>query len=500
MLPHTSNTPIRVSKRSQPRSPRVDARHPQAGARHGRNHVRGARRRPGGDAGGRAQAGDRDRHFRHASDQLRVFVNPEILAGRRRGRMRGRLPVGARLLRQGDARGARSACARRTSAAKPFELDADGLLAVCIQHEMDHLVGKVFVEYLSPLKRARLAAQGSQEAAARRLTARRLPMRVGFAGTPDVRGAARSPPSTTRGYTIPLVLTQPDRPSGRGMAITPSPVKRFALAHGAAGAAAAVAEADAACDAQLSSRRLDVLVVAAYGLILPQAVLDWPRLGCLNIHASLLPRWRGAAPIARAIDAGDRETRRHDHADGRRARHGPMIVAARVPIGARDNRGLAARPARRRSAPRRSSTRCATLADGERSRRRRSPPRASRYAHKIDARGGRRSTGARRRGDRSARSRAFDPCARRARRRSTARAGQAVARGAAASRQRCDRRGARDVVRATAPPGIDVACGGGVLRVDEVQPAVRRRDDCRRVRRADARSRRAHASARSSRR
>jgi methionyl-tRNA formyltransferase len=128
-------------------------------------------------------------------------------------------------------------------------------------------------------------------------------MRVGFAGTPEF--AARALAAIhEHGITIPLVLTRPDRPFGRGLATAPSAVKRYAIDHGvpvwqpqsfAFGSTAAVLEETA----------LDVLVVAAYGLILPPAVLAWPRHGCLNIHASLLPRWRGAAPIARAVEAGD---------------------------------------------------------------------------------------------------------------------------------------------------------------------------------------------------
>ena len=136
-------------------------------------------------------------------------------------------------------------------------------------------------------------------------------MRVAFAGTPDfARAALQRLPAA--GFTVPLVLTQPDRPAGRGMKLQPSPVKQFALEHGMPVAQPRSlrldgkypADAAAAREALLAAR-CDVMVVAAYGLILPQWVLDLPRLGCLNIHASLLPRWRGAAPIHRAIEAGD---------------------------------------------------------------------------------------------------------------------------------------------------------------------------------------------------
>src|SRR5512135_2611314 len=131
-------------------------------------------------------------------------------------------------------------------------------------------------------------------------------MRIVFAGTTEF--AARAFDALIdAGHQVPLVLTRPDQPAGRGMRPSASVVKRHALDRGAelhqpasfkdAGALALIADAGA-----------ELLVVAAYGLILPQAVLDSARLGALNIHASLLPRWRGAAPIQRALLAGDRET------------------------------------------------------------------------------------------------------------------------------------------------------------------------------------------------
>jgi methionyl-tRNA formyltransferase len=131
-------------------------------------------------------------------------------------------------------------------------------------------------------------------------------MRVGFAGTPVF--AARALSAIQRsGFTIPLVLTQPDRPSGRGMAVAASAVKQLATEVRLPVCQPPKLRAPEVV-AELTATPLDVLVVAAYGLILPQPVLAWPRYGCLNIHASLLPRWRGAAPIARAIEAGDEET------------------------------------------------------------------------------------------------------------------------------------------------------------------------------------------------
>ena len=139
-------------------------------------------------------------------------------------------------------------------------------------------------------------------------------MRVVFAGTPEFAQVALARLHAA-GFTVPLVLTQPDRPAGRGMKLQPSPVKAFADAHGIAVAQPRSLRLDgkypddaAAARAALAAARADMMVVAAYGLILPQWVLDLPPRGCLNIHASLLPRWRGAAPIHRAIEAGDMQT------------------------------------------------------------------------------------------------------------------------------------------------------------------------------------------------
>src|SRR6185369_7203420 len=139
-------------------------------------------------------------------------------------------------------------------------------------------------------------------------------------------------------YTIPLVLTQPDRPSGRGMAVTPSAVKRYATAHGLYVLQPASLR-DGGVQAALRAVDLDVLVVAAYGLILPQPVLEWPRRGCVNIHASLLPRWRGAAPIARAIEAGDTSTGITIMQMDAGLDTGAMLAVERVSIADRDTAG-----------------------------------------------------------------------------------------------------------------------------------------------------------------
>jgi methionyl-tRNA formyltransferase len=129
---------------------------------------------------------------------------------------------------------------------------------------------------------------------------------VVFAGTPDFAVPALEAIAASR-HRIVAAYTQPDRPSGRGLKLEPSPVKRAALARSIPVEQPATLKDPAAVE-RLASWRPDVMVVVAYGLLLPQAVLDVPRLGCLNIHASLLPRWRGAAPIQRALLAGDRET------------------------------------------------------------------------------------------------------------------------------------------------------------------------------------------------
>ena len=139
-------------------------------------------------------------------------------------------------------------------------------------------------------------------------------MRIVFAGTPEFARVALAALDAA-GFDIALVLTQPDRPAGRGMKLQPSPVKALALERGWPVAQPRSLRLDgkypddaAAARAALEAAGADAMVVAAYGLILPQWVLDLPRLGCLNIHASLLPRWRGAAPIHRAIEAGDATT------------------------------------------------------------------------------------------------------------------------------------------------------------------------------------------------
>ena len=131
-------------------------------------------------------------------------------------------------------------------------------------------------------------------------------MRVIFAGTPDFAASALAALIEAE-HEILAVLTQPDRPKGRGMKLTPSPVKTLALQNNLPVWQPENLK-DVAVQHELRDLQADVMVVAAYGLLLPAAVLNIPEHGCLNIHASLLPRWRGAAPIQRAIEAGDVES------------------------------------------------------------------------------------------------------------------------------------------------------------------------------------------------
>lgn len=131
-------------------------------------------------------------------------------------------------------------------------------------------------------------------------------LRVIFAGTPDF-AASSLQALLDSPHQVVAVYTQPDRPAGRGRKLTPSPVKELALTHQLP-VYQPVSLKDSTAQTELATIDADIMVVVAYGLILPQAVLDTPRLGCLNVHASLLPRWRGAAPIQRAIEAGDTES------------------------------------------------------------------------------------------------------------------------------------------------------------------------------------------------
>lgn len=163
------------------------------------------------------------------------------------------------------------------------------------------------------------------------------PLRIIFAGTPDF-AAVSLEALIGSNHEVIAVYTQPDRPSGRGRKLTPSPVKSLALAHNIP-----VYQPDNFKEEEpretLASLQPDLMVVAAYGLILPKAVLATPSYGCINIHASLLPRWRGAAPIHRALMAGDKETGITIMQMDEGLDTGDMLLKKTCPISAQDTSG-----------------------------------------------------------------------------------------------------------------------------------------------------------------
>lgn len=297
----------------------------------------------------------------------------------------------------------------------------------------------------------------------------RGPLRVGFAGTPAFAAAALS--SLIRaGYTIPVVLSQPDRPKGRGLAIASSDVAALAAEHCLDLRQPATLKADTDV-AGLRAIDIDVLVVAAYGLILPQPVLEWPRFGCLNIHASLLPRWRGAAPIARAIEAGDSQTGVTIMQMDRGLDTGAMIERRALSLDARETAGSLTPKLAALGATAMIDT-LAMLASTGTLAATPQPAEGVTYAPKVQRAHARIDWT---RDDRAVDCaiRAFDPWPTawttfdgevvkiwRASPLPDAGAGTPVAPGT--------------VVRAHAQ-GLDVACGRGLLRIDELQPANARR-------------------------
>ena len=163
------------------------------------------------------------------------------------------------------------------------------------------------------------------------------PLRLVFAGTPEfaaehLKALLDSP------HQIVAVYTQPDRPAGRGQKLMPSPVKQLAVEHGIPVLQPPTLR-DPTAQAELKGLDADLMVVVAYGLILPQVVLDTPRLGCINSHASLLPRWRGAAPIQRAVQAGDVESGVTVMQMEAGLDTGPMLLKVTTPISAEDTGG-----------------------------------------------------------------------------------------------------------------------------------------------------------------
>ena len=292
-------------------------------------------------------------------------------------------------------------------------------------------------------------------------------MRVGFAGTPAFAAAALRA-ILDRGFAVPLVLAQPDRPNGRGLQARPLPVAVLATQRGIPLLQPATLAA-AAMTAARQATPLDVLVVAAYGLLLPPAVLAWPRYGCINIHASLLPRWRGAAPIQRALLAGDEETGVTIMQMDVGLDTGPMHDVTRIAIGARDTAGtlhdkLAAAGARAVVTVLERLAEIGALAGTPQ------PGQGITYAAKItgadsaiDWRAAARVV--------DAQVRAFDPipgaC--------TALGGQRVKSGVAEPAGSTGRHGEAGEVLEAGAKGLLVACGAGALQVAEVQPAGGRR-------------------------
>lgn len=162
-------------------------------------------------------------------------------------------------------------------------------------------------------------------------------LRIVFAGTPEF--AAEHLKALLGGpHELVAVYTQPDRPAGRGQKLMPSPVKQLAMANGLTVLQPPTLR-DPAAQAELAALKPDLMVVVAYGLILPQVVLDIPRLGCINSHASLLPRWRGAAPIQRAVEAGDAESGVTVMQMEAGLDTGPMLLKVSTPISAEDTGG-----------------------------------------------------------------------------------------------------------------------------------------------------------------
>ncbi len=292
-------------------------------------------------------------------------------------------------------------------------------------------------------------------------------LRVGFAGTPEFAAAALAA-ILRAGFSVPLVLTQPDRPKGRGLRTEASPVKRLALAHAIPILQPATLRTDEA-RAPLLAVDLDVLVVAAYGLILPPAVLAWPRHGCLNIHASRLPRWRGAAPVQRAIEAGDTGTGVTIMQMDPGLDTGPVVDTVDVAIDDDDTAGTLLD----RLALAGSQAIVAVLQRLEREGALTSlpqPDHGATYASKV-GRGDAGIDWTRAAVDVGRRIRAFDP----APGAHASLGGEPLKIWAAAPRAGGGITAAPGTVVGVSGDGVDVACGTGVLRLAVVQPAGGRR-------------------------
>jgi methionyl-tRNA formyltransferase len=292
-------------------------------------------------------------------------------------------------------------------------------------------------------------------------------MNVGFAGTPAF-AACLLQALVEAEIPVTLALTQPDRPRGRGQKLTPSPVKAFARQH-------AIPVHDPSSLATVEARALllahdlDVLVVAAYGLMLPAPILKWPMHGCINVHASLLPRWRGAAPIQRALLAGDEETGVTLMQMDEGLDTGPMLDVVRFPI---DERETAA-TLEQKLATAAASVLLSYLRDLARGIPPAGTPQpaaGATYASKIDKREAEIDWGAAAVTiDRTVR--AFDPVPGAA----TSWAGERVKVWRAHPASATIRAAAPGTVVAVDERAITVACGDGALVVEELQPAGGRR-------------------------
>src|SRR5690606_7988339 len=290
-------------------------RAPDPDRRHVRDHVRGARNRPRHDPGRRAPAGAGRRRLGGEERALGADQPRDRRKGRRR-RHGGGLPLGARLFRRGGAREPHPCPLPR-----PPRRAARGKLrrpARGVRAARDRSPRRQAVRRLPVRSQAAAHPQAPRErtppARPRRRPVGPLRMRerdsgaprLVFAGTP-----AFAVPSlralVAHGMRPLLVPTQPARPAGRGRRLTPSPVKRVAEEHGTPVSQPATLINSAVVE-ELAALEPDAIVVVAYGLLLPPDVLSLPRAGCLNVHASLLPRWRGAAPVEAAILAGDEQT------------------------------------------------------------------------------------------------------------------------------------------------------------------------------------------------
>ncbi len=297
------------------------------------------------------------------------------------------------------------------------------------------------------------------------------PLRVGFAGTPDFAATALAS-IIDAGFAVPVVLSQPDRPRGRGLVLQPSPVKRLALTHAIPVLQPPTLRAEDARQLLLAIP-LDVLIVAAYGLILPPAILAWPRHGCLNIHASQLPRWRGAAPIQRAIEAGDVATGVTVMQMDAGLDTGPIISTLDVSITARETAGALLEKLARAGADAIVTTLQRLAREGALTSIAQ-PALGASYAAKIDRAGAALDWAA------SAivldrRIRAFDPIPGAHARLSGEALKVWAAHPCAEAAGAPGTAGDPGTIIAIAADGVDVACGEGVLRLTSVQPAGGRR-------------------------